>query len=111
MELEKDLEILVLRQQLGIAERTLQKPIRVYRAERLTLAVAVNKLRSTAGCTAIQRGQFMRLFQPETVLAWHRQLVRRNSVNSRAGYLTHPPVFSRLIKVDQTEICGYASAN
>ena len=32
-EQEKDLEILVLRQQLGIAERKLQKPVRISRAE------------------------------------------------------------------------------
>jgi putative transposase len=91
-EVEKDLEILVLRQQLGIAERKLQKPIRVSRAERLTLAVAVNKLRSTAGYTAIQQGQFMRLFQLETVLAWHRQLVRRKWTHNPTGRKGRPKI-------------------
>ena len=67
-DLEKDLEILVLRQQLGIAKRKLQKPIRVSRAERLTLAV-------------------------------------------RAGYITYPPVFTRLNHVDLTAIYRYASAS
>ena len=45
---EKHLEILILRQQLGIAERTLHKPVRVSRVERLTLAVLTTKLRSSA---------------------------------------------------------------
>jgi hypothetical protein len=43
---EKDLEILILHQQLGIAERKLHKPVRVSRVERLTLAVLTTKLRS-----------------------------------------------------------------
>ena len=36
---EKDLEILLLRQQLGIAERKLYKPVRASRVERLAIAV------------------------------------------------------------------------
>ena len=36
-ESDKDLEIMVLRYQLGIAERKLQKPLRANRAERMTL--------------------------------------------------------------------------
>ena len=41
---DKDLEILLLRQQLGIAERKLHKPLRASRAKRLTLAVVTTKL-------------------------------------------------------------------
>ena len=73
---EKDLEILILRQQLGIAERTLHKPVRVSRVERLTLAVLTTKLRSSANCTIEQLRQSIRIFQPKTVLDWHRQLVK-----------------------------------
>ena len=43
-ESDKDLEIMVLRYQLGIAERKLQKPVRANRAERMTLAVLAAKL-------------------------------------------------------------------
>ena len=50
-ESEKDLEIMVLRYQLGIAERKLQKPVRANRVEKMTLAV-------TLGC------------QTEEVLLW-----------------------------------------
>lgn len=45
---DKDLEILLLRQQLGIAERKLRKPVRASRAERLTLAAVTTKLNSPA---------------------------------------------------------------
>jgi len=74
---EKDLEILVLRQQLGIAERKLHKPVRASRIERLTTAVLTTKLRSSGNRTVTQLRQGIRIFQPETVLSWHRQLVKR----------------------------------
>ena len=45
---DKDLEILVLRRQLGIAERRLHKPVRASRVERLTLAVVTTQLRSSS---------------------------------------------------------------
>ena len=69
----KDLEILILRQQLGIAERKLLRPVRVSRVERLTLAVLTTKLRSSTNCTVEQLRQSIRIFQPKTVLGWNRQ--------------------------------------
>lgn len=50
-EQEKDLEILLLRQQLALMERQLNKPLRVSRIERLTLAVAATKLKSLTNRT------------------------------------------------------------
>ena len=44
---EKDLEILLLRQQLGIAEGRLRKPVRAFRVERMTVAVLTTILRSS----------------------------------------------------------------
>ena len=41
---DKDLEILILRQQLGILQRQQDKPIKPNRAEKLTLAVPRNSL-------------------------------------------------------------------
>jgi len=76
-EYEKDLEILLLRQQLGIAKRKLHKPVRASRVERLTIAVLTTKLRSSGSRTVAQLRQIIRIFQPDTVLGWHRQLVRR----------------------------------
>ena len=62
---------------IEIAECKLHKPVRVSRVERLTLAVLTMKLRSSANCTVKQLRQSIRLFQPKTVLTWHRQLVKR----------------------------------
>jgi transposase InsO family protein len=58
-ESEKDLEIMVLRYQLGIAERKLQKPVRANRAERMTLAVLAAKLKKQTKRPASQFRQLI----------------------------------------------------
>ena len=69
-ESDKDLEIMILRYQLGIAESKLQKPVRANRAERITLAVLAAKLKSQTKWPASQFKQLIRLVQPETVFRW-----------------------------------------
>ena len=76
-EQEKDLEILLLRQQLALVERKLTKPLRVSRIERLTLAVAASKLKSITNRSIVQLGDTLRVFKPDTVIGWHRALVKR----------------------------------
>ncbi len=74
---DKDLEILLLRHQLQVLQRQRPQPLRLTRWEKLTLAVLTAKLaRITTGPrTALD--QVLLLFKPETVLKWHRELVRR----------------------------------
>jgi putative transposase len=74
---EKNLEILLLRQQLALVERQIKKPLRASRIEKLTLAVVTATFKTLTHRTATQLRQVIRLFQPETVLKWHRELVRR----------------------------------
>jgi len=74
---EKDLEILLLRQQLSLVERQLNKPLRVSRIERLTLAVTASKLKSVTNRTIAQLSDTLRVFQPDTVIGWHRELVKQ----------------------------------
>jgi hypothetical protein len=74
---ENDLEILLLCQQLDILQRRLDKAVRPERVEKLTLAVVVAKLKSLTKCPTKHLGEIIRLFQPETVLKWHRELARR----------------------------------
>lgn len=76
-EQEKDLEILLLRHQLSILERKCYKPVRLTRAEKLTLAVLATRLKQTTNRTARELHGIIRIFQPQTVLRWHRELVRR----------------------------------
>ena len=71
-EQEKDLEILILRQQLAILHRKQDKSIKPNRAEKMTLAVLTVKLKELAHRPVDQLRGILRIFQPETVLSWHR---------------------------------------
>ena len=75
-EQEKDLEILLLRRQLAILERKQDKPLRVSRAEKLPLAVLLARRRTVNQQTTSQLREIIRIFQPETVIKWHREAVR-----------------------------------
>src|SRR5262249_17634839 len=74
---EKDLEILLLRRQLDVVDRVRDRPLRVSRVEKLTLAVLAAQLKSVTGWPAKQFGKVLRVFQPETIFKWHRDLVHR----------------------------------
>jgi hypothetical protein len=76
-EKEKDLEILVLRQQLAILQRKYHKPVKPNRAEKLTLAILAAKLKQATQRPTNQLQDFIRIFQPETVIRWHRELICR----------------------------------
>ena len=75
--LEKDLEILVLRQQLSILQRKLNHPIKPNRVEKMALAVLTTKIKRISHQSTNQLRDSIRIFQPETILRWHRELVRR----------------------------------
>ena len=75
--LEKDLEIIVLRQQLSILQRKLNRPIRPSRVEKMTLAVLATKSMRISHRSTNQLRDIIRIFQGETILRWHRELVRR----------------------------------
>jgi putative transposase len=81
----KDLEILLLRRQLALLERNLEKPLRVSRTEKLTLAVLAVKLKTRTGQTAKQLSNVIQILQPETVFKWHRELVRRKWTHHQQG--------------------------
>ena len=76
-EREKDLEIVILRHQLDILKRRQKVPIKPNHAEKMTLAVLTNKLKQITNRSSYQLRDTLRIFQPATVLKWHRQLVRR----------------------------------
>jgi hypothetical protein len=102
-EQEKDLEILVLRKQLMIVEQQLEKPVRLSRVERLTLAVISAKLKTVSGRSLKQLREVIRLVQPETVFKWHRELVRRKWTYRRkqAGGRprTHPSIEGLIVRL------------
>jgi len=88
----KDLEIALLRHQLRLLQRRSPRPPRLSRWEKLTFAVlATKRSRLTTG----PRGRLARailLVQPETVLKWHRELVRRKWTYRRRQAGGRPPI-------------------
>jgi len=89
---EKDLEILILRQQLSILQRKHKHPIKPSRVEKLTLGVLATKFKRTTHQTANQLRDVIRVFQPETVLRWHRELVRRKWTYPNKNKGGRPPI-------------------
>lgn len=73
----KDLEIVLLRHQLRILQRQHPQPPRVSRLEKLVLAVLAAKLSNTSRGVRDRLSQVSLLFKPDTLLKWHRELVRR----------------------------------
>ncbi len=80
---DKDLEILVLRYQLGIADRKLNRTIKPERIEKLTLAVLATRLKSRTNRTTNQLQHTFRIFSPRTVIRWHNELVKRKWTYAR----------------------------
>ena len=73
----KDLQILLLRRQLDIARRKLDKPLRLSRAEKFLLALLTAQFKQMTRLPVNQLQYVILIFQPTTVLKWHRELVRR----------------------------------
>jgi putative transposase len=73
---QKDIQILLLRQQVRVLERKARQPKRFSRLEKTLLAVLVDKLKRSPNDFRAQV-QPVLIFSPDTVLRWHRELVRR----------------------------------
>jgi putative transposase len=76
---QKDLEILLLRHQLQILQRKLpnSRAPRVSKWETGILAALAVQFRRYCEGTGRRLDEALPLFKPDTVLRWHRELVRR----------------------------------
>jgi transposase InsO family protein len=92
----KDLEILLLRRQLAILQRAQARPVRPTRWEKLGLAVLAGKVRSLPADARSRVWGSLQLFSPETVLRWHRELVRRTWTFRRRRAAGRPPIAPEL---------------
>ena len=74
---DKDLQNLELQHQLRLVQRERPWPPRLTRWEKLTLAVLTAKLAGSTTSPRTALAQVLLLLKPETVLKWHRELIRR----------------------------------
>jgi len=74
---DKDLEILFLRYQLGIADRRLNRTLKPDKGEKLALAVLVTRLKHRTKRTTNDLRSSVRIFSPRTVIRWHNELAKR----------------------------------
>ncbi len=70
---DKDLEILLLRQQLRVLERQLGQRARPSRCEKCFLAVLLVQLKQVSGRSRAQLHKIL-IFTPQTLLNWHHEL-------------------------------------
>jgi hypothetical protein len=73
---EKDLEILLLRQQLRIVERKQERGPQIPRWQKVPLVALVLRLKQKARQSHKALEESVRLFKPATVMGWHREMVR-----------------------------------
>ncbi len=89
---EKDLEIVLLRHELRLLQRRQPAPARLARWEQLPLAVLAAKLVGAVAGGKARLHRSMLVIRPETVLRWHRDLVRRKWTCTRRRAGGRPPL-------------------
>lgn len=103
---EKELEIVLLRQQLRILQRKYShhskhsKPLHISHWEKCTLALLATRFRELVKGKGIQVStrldEVMVLFKPDTVLKWHRELVRHKWTYRRTQSFGRPRIAPKL---------------
>lgn len=74
---EKDLEIALLRQQMRVLERKTSAKTRLSRPEKLMLVALADKVKGVSQHFRDRLRGCVLLVKPDTLLKWHRELVRR----------------------------------
>jgi putative transposase len=95
---EKDLQILLLRQQLRIVERKKTTRLIIPRWQKVPLAVLAARLKEKANKTRDSLEETIRLFKPDTLLRWHRDLARRKWTFKGEGKPGRPSIDPELEK-------------
>src|SRR4030065_2187564 len=89
---DKDLEIIILRQQIRILQRKVKTPPRITDPERMILATLTDKFSHSTKDARYHLYQVMLIFKPDTVLSWHRKLVRRKWTFRQKGNPGRPKI-------------------
>jgi transposase InsO family protein len=93
---EKDLEILLLRQQLRIVERKQARGPQIPRWQKVPLAVLAVRLQDRAQHRRAALEASLRLFKPDTVLGWHQAMVQRKWTYRQGKKPGRPPLDAEL---------------
>lgn len=93
---EKDMEIMLLRQQPGIVECKQRRGPQIPRWQKAPLAVLAVRLKDKATNAWTTLSESVRLFKPDTPVGWHRAIVRRKWTFKKARRRGRPPVDSDL---------------
>jgi putative transposase len=87
---EKALEIMLLRQQLRIVERQQARGPQIPRWQKVPLAVLAVRLKDKASNAREALADSVRLFKPDTLIGWHRAIVRRKWTFKQERQLGRP---------------------
>jgi hypothetical protein len=93
---DKDLEIILLRQQVRILQRKVKTTPRITDPERMVLATLTDKFKCAKTGTRQRLDQVIMIFKPETVLRWHRERVRRKWTYQQKGKPGRPRITTEL---------------
>jgi len=93
---DKDLEIILLCQQVRILQRKVKTVPRVTDPERMILATLTDKFKQAKTGARQRLQQVIMIFKPDTVLRWHRELVRRKWTFKRKGKAGRPGISAEL---------------
>jgi putative transposase len=93
---DKNLEIIILRQQVRILQRKLKSAPRISDPERIILATLTDNFSHSTKDARHPLSQVMLIFKPDTVLRWHRELVRRKWTFRRKGIPGRPKISAEL---------------
>ena len=97
---EKTLELLLLRQQILILRRHQKRGPTLTRSEKLILLTLVEQLQHYAVLQKVQLEQLILIFKPDTLLRWHRELVKRKwTFNNRLKKAGRPPTEPQLVQL------------
>jgi putative transposase len=93
---EKDLEIMLLRQQLRIVERKQERGPQIPRWQKVPLAALAVRLKDKASNARAALEESVRLFKPDTLISWHRAIVRRKWTYQQGRKPGRPPIDTEL---------------
>ena len=95
-EAEKDIQILLLRQQVRVLQHKARQPKRFSRFEKTLLAVLVARMKQITDDFRSQLEPVL-IFKPDTVLDWHRELVRRKWTFKQKSLIGRPKISPELV--------------